>query len=76
MLKQMIKCTLVGSLLISTWINAATSTLDIEKDGIVGKYFPSASIESRVGVLVLGGAEGGIPEPLAKPIVDAGFPRW
>lgn len=74
MLKQMIKCTLVGSLLISTWSNAATSTLDIEKDGIVGKYFPSASIESRVGVLVLGGAEGGIPEQLAKPIVDAGFP--
>ena len=57
MLHKIIKATLVGTLLISSGINASTTDLKIEQDGFVGKYYPSASNEQRVAVLVLGGSE-------------------
>lgn len=74
MLNKIIKATLVGTLLISSSINASTTDLKIEQDGFVGKYYPSASNEQRIAVLVLGGSEGGLPERLAEPVVDAGYP--
>ena len=74
MLKNIVKTTLVIALLISSGISAATTNVNIENEGFVGKYYPSSSSEQRVAVLVLGGAEGGVPEKLAQPIVDAGFP--
>jgi dienelactone hydrolase len=74
MLNKIIKATLVSTLLISSSINASTTDLKIEEDGFVGKYYPSASNEQRIAVLVLGGSEGGVPERLAEPVVDAGYP--
>ena len=74
MLKKIIKVTLVGSLLISSVVSASTKVLNTENDGFVGIYYPSESIEQQVGVLILGGAEGGLPEKLAQPVVDAGYP--
>ncbi|ALS99546.1 acyl-CoA thioester hydrolase/BAAT C-terminal domain-containing protein [Lacimicrobium alkaliphilum] len=74
MLNKFIKLTLVGSLLISHGIYASVTDLNRVKDGLVGKYYPSSSVEQRVAVLVLGGSEGGIPEKLAEPVVEAGYP--
>ena len=62
------------SLLVSFSCEASTRSLKIEDDGFVATYYSSASQERKVGVLVLGGSEGGVPEKLASPIVEAGFP--
>lgn len=74
MLKKIINTSLIFSLLISSGIYASTSVLDTEKAGFVGQYFPHLANEQRVAVLVLGGAEGGVPVRLAQPVVDAGYP--
>lgn len=74
MFKNTIKISLLCSLLISSGVHASTKALNVKEEGIVGKYYPSTSNKKQVAVLVLGGSEGGIPEKLAKPIVDAGYP--
>lgn len=61
-------------LLLSTQCGASTRTLKFEEDGLAATYYPSGSNERKMGVLVLGGSEGGVPEKLASPIVEAGFP--
>jgi dienelactone hydrolase len=74
MLKKIISASLVVAVLASIGAYASPSTLSVENDGFAGKFNPSSSTEKRIGVLVLGGSEGGLPERLAKPIIDAGFP--
>lgn len=37
-------------------------------------YHPASADDTKVAVLVLGGSEGGVPERLAAPIIQAGFP--
>ena len=59
------------SLLVSFSCEASTRSLKIEDDGFVATYYSSESQERKVGVLVLGGSEGGVPEKLASPIVEA-----
>lgn len=61
-------------LLVSMQCEASTRTLKFEEDGLAATYYPSGSNERKMGVLVLGGSEGGVPEKLASPIVEAGFP--
>jgi dienelactone hydrolase len=72
MLNKIIK----ASCIILTFfaVSAYADLLSMEKEGIVGEYFSSSSSDKHVGVLVLGGSEGGLPEKLAQTIVDAGFP--
>ena len=53
---------------------ASEVILDVENENFAGKYYPPSSLEKSVGVLVLGGSEGGIPEKLAKAVADAGYP--
>lgn len=74
MINKIITASLVGTFLLSSSIKASTKDLNVEQNGFVGKYYPSASSEHRVAVLVLGGSEGGVPDKLAKAIVDAGYP--
>ena len=59
---------------MSSGIYAAGRTLDVKNEGFVGEYYPHFANEKRVAVLVLGGAEGGVPLQLAQPVVDAGYP--
>lgn len=61
-------------LLLSTQCEASTRTLKYEEDGLAATYYVPGSNDGKMGVLVLGGSEGGVPEKLAKPIVEAGFP--
>ncbi|MCO7188381.1 MULTISPECIES: acyl-CoA thioester hydrolase/BAAT C-terminal domain-containing protein [unclassified Pseudoalteromonas] len=74
MFRQIVKTTLVASLLLSSGVYGAVAHLSMEKDGLVGKFHSSDSTEQRIGVLVLGGSEGGLPEKLAQPIIEAGHP--
>lgn len=74
MLKNILKATLVSALLISAGVNASTTPLNAEQHGFVGHYHPATSTEPQVAVLVLGGAEGGLPKQLAQPVIDAGYP--
>lgn len=74
MFKNVLRTTCVIAVLTSIGVYASTNDINIEDDGFVGKFYPSSSSEKRVGVLVLGGSEGGLPNKLAKPIADAGFP--
>ncbi|WP_018982636.1 acyl-CoA thioester hydrolase/BAAT C-terminal domain-containing protein [Salinimonas chungwhensis] len=74
MLTWILKATLAGPLLMRPGNGASTKALNVEKDGFVGIYYPATSGEQRIGVLILGGAEGGLPEKLAAPVVDAGYP--
>ncbi|GAA0562267.1 acyl-CoA thioester hydrolase/BAAT C-terminal domain-containing protein [Rheinheimera aquimaris] len=74
MLKTIVKASLAGCLLLAGGVNAATTLLNAEQHGFVGHYYPTTSTEPQVAVLVLGGAEGGLPEQLAQPVVDAGYP--
>ena len=61
-------------LLVSMQCKASTRTLKFEEDGLAATYYAPDSSDGKVGVLVLGGSEGGVPEKLAKPIVEVGFP--
>lgn len=74
MFNSLIHYGFVFLLSISLGINASPRILSMEKEGAVGKYYPASSPEKRVGVLVLGGSEGGQPELLAKAVVEAGHP--
>ena len=74
MLNKIIKAICIALTFFVVSASASPDFLSMEKEGIVGKYFASSSAEKHVGVLVLGGAEGGLPEKLAQTIVDAGFP--
>ena len=48
--------------------------LTAAKHGFVANYYPATNSEPQIAVLVLGGAEGGLPEQLAQPVIDAGYP--
>ena len=61
-------------LLASMQCEASTRTLKVEDEGLAATYYAPDSSDGKMGVLVLGGSEGGLPEKLAKPIVEAGFP--
>lgn len=74
MLKAQIKTTLIATLLACAGVNAETRMLTAEQHGFVGHYSAATSTEPQVAVLVLGGAEGGIPGQLAQPVIDAGYP--
>ncbi len=74
MLNKIIRAICFIAAFSASTASAATYSLSIENDGLVGTFYPAASTDKRVGVLVLGGSEGGVPERLAKPVVDAGFP--
>jgi dienelactone hydrolase len=74
MLHEIVKTCFFIGVFWGTTANAAVNILNIEEQGFVGKYYPASSTEKRVAVLVLGGSEGGFPDRLAKPIIDAGLP--
>jgi len=74
MLNKIIKASCIALYLFAFSASASADILSMGKEGIVGKYYSSSSTDKHVGVLVLGGAEGGLPEKLAQTIVDAGFP--
>lgn len=61
-------------LVVSIQCQASTRTLKVEEEGLAATYYAPDSSNQKMGVLVLGGSEGGVPEKLAKPIVEAGFP--
>ncbi|GAB3019867.1 acyl-CoA thioester hydrolase/BAAT C-terminal domain-containing protein [Bowmanella dokdonensis] len=48
--------------------------VSVRDKGLVGHYYTPASQSGKQPVLVLGGSEGGIPDKLAKPVAEAGFP--
>lgn len=73
MLKKIIKLSFILAL-FSISASAFADILSVENDGFAAKFYPMSPADKRVAVLVLGGSEGGLPERLAKPIVDAGFP--
>ncbi|WP_043319342.1 acyl-CoA thioester hydrolase/BAAT C-terminal domain-containing protein [Microbulbifer sp. HZ11] len=60
--------------IISCNLYASSINLEYKKEGFVGKFYPQESNEEKIGVLVLGGAEGGIPFELASSIAEAGYP--
>ncbi len=60
--------------IISCNLYASTSNLEFKKEGFVGKFYPQESGEEKIGVLVLGGSEGGVPIELANSIAEAGYP--
>lgn len=74
MLKKVIKSSLLILSCASFGALASEGFVNIDNDKIIGKYHPSSSLEKKVGVLVLGGSEGGIPEKLAKAVADADHP--
>ncbi|MBT1065898.1 dienelactone hydrolase [Bowmanella sp. Y26] len=74
MLEKVTKASLLILSCIAFGSCASEGILDVKNEKFVGKYYPPSSLEKSVGVLVLGGAEGGIPEKLAKAVVDAGYP--
>jgi uncharacterized protein len=74
MLKIFIRATAIAILLVCADVNAKTQMLSVGEDGFVGKYYLATSTEPQIAVLVLGGAEGGLPTQLAQPIADAGYP--
>ncbi len=78
MLKTLLNTTLIGALLVSSATFADTTVLTAAQHGFVGQYTPAAAstvpAAQQVAVLVLGGAEGGIPQQLAQPVIDAGYP--
>ena len=49
-------------------------TLSVQKQGFAGQYYPPARINTLSPVIVLGGAEGGIPTRLAEQVAALGYP--
>lgn len=74
MLNKIIRAICFIAVCAASAANASTDILSIESDGFVGKFYPATSNDNRVGVLILGGSEGGVPERLAEPVINAGFP--
>lgn len=74
MLSRLIPLILMALLPVSFQLFASTTSLAFDKFGFVGTYYGQTSHDKKMGVLVLGGSGGGVPEKLAKPIAEAGFP--
>lgn len=49
-------------------------TLSVQKQGFAGQYYPPVRINTLSPVIVLGGAEGGIPTRLAEQVAALGYP--
>jgi dienelactone hydrolase len=53
---------------------AKTSVLPVTGQGFVADFISSPGAEKKMGILVLGGSEGGKPTTLAAPFAEAGYP--
>ncbi|MBD3587404.1 dienelactone hydrolase [Salinimonas sp. HHU 13199] len=53
---------------------ALAEMLSVQKHGFVGQYYPPSSESGTQAVIVLGGAEGGIPTKLAEQVAALGYP--
>lgn len=65
---------LVAICLIPRVGRAEPVKLEIKGDGFVADAYHTEGSPKKLGVLVLGGAEGGKQEQLAWPLVNAGYP--
>lgn len=73
-LKNIVKFFFIYGIVISQNLYASGDALEIRNDDLVANYYPVQDASSHHAVLVLGGSEGGIPDKLAAPIVQAGYP--
>jgi len=55
-------------------IAADVRRMTVADDGFAADFFPTDHAQESVGVLVLGGSEGGKPIRLAKDLAHAGYP--
>lgn len=62
------------SFLTCLGVAAAPTEQDITDQGFAGKFFYTGDAPRKMGVLVLGGAEGGIPRYKAPWIAQEGYP--
>lgn len=58
----------------ATQVRAAASPIEVSGQPFVARYSAPSGDATRPGVLVLGGSEGGIPDRLAAPLIEAGMP--
>ena len=49
-------------------------SISVKEEGFTGTFYSGDGTTDRVGVMVLGGSEGGTPKRDAKRFADAGYP--
>ncbi|ABE55781.1 dienelactone hydrolase family protein [Shewanella denitrificans OS217] len=75
MLRKSLILVLTGALTgLFSSISQGAETLSVATDAIAADFYPATQAGPQYGVLVLGGAEGGKPESLAKAIAHEGHP--
>ena len=68
------KAWLVILLLTIVSAESLAENLSVQKQGFAGQYYPPARNNTLSPVIVLGGAEGGIPTRLAEQVAALGYP--
>ena len=59
---------------VSASYSAEPSKIEVAGQGFVADFYCSDNSSNKVGILVLGGAEGGKPNYLAKIFAENGYP--